>query len=112
MTLDLDAAALQQRLAEHVSATRAGAAREAQLGRAITEAITLIDRIVGLRQVPRAIIERAVIECGAELVWRQLARSGVMTFESEGALETVRIGLDPTRSARAILAPWLGSPIA
>lgn len=109
---DLDPAALQARLAEHVGASRAGTAREGYIKSCTDEAIELVLTIAGDREVPKPIGERAVIEAGADLFWRQQARNGVATYESEGALETVRVGLDPTRSARAVLQPYLGVAIA
>lgn len=109
---DLDPAALQTRLASHVGASRAGAGRDEHLQNCTAEAIELVLTIVGATEVPAPIGERAVIEAGADLFWRQQARNGIATFESEGALETVRVGLDPTRSARAVLQPYLGVAIA
>jgi hypothetical protein len=108
----MDPATLATRLAQHVGATRAGADRETYLKSCATEAIDLVTQIVGQREVPKSILERAMVEAGADLYWRQQARNGVATYESEGALETVRVGLDPSRSARAVLAPWLGPVIA
>ena len=108
----LDPVALQTRLAAHVGASRAGAGRDEHLKSCTEEAIELIVKIVAATEVPKVIAERAVIEAGADLFWRQQARNGIATFESEGALETVRVGLDPTRSARAVLQPYLGVAIA
>lgn len=108
----LDPAKLQTRLQQHVGASRAGTAREDYITSCTAEAIELVLTIAGTREVPQVIAERAVVEAGADLFWRQQARNGVATFESEGALETVRVGLDPTRSARAVLQPYLGVAIA
>ena len=108
----LDPAKLQQKLQQHVGAPRAGTGREDYLESCTAEAIELVLVIAGEHKVPQAIAERAVVEAGADLFWLQQARNGVATFESEGALETVRVGLDPTRSARAVLQPWLGVAIA
>lgn len=109
---DLDPATLQVRLASHVGASRAGSGRDEYLKTCTEEAIELVLKIAGEREVPKPIGERAVVEAGADLFWRQQARNGIATFESEGALETVRVGLDPTRSARAVLQPYLGVAIA
>jgi len=109
---DLDPTTLQQRLAKHVGVARPGTGREDYLEQCTAEAIELVLTIAGEHEVPKPIGERAVVEAGADLFWRQQARNGVATFESEGALETVRVGLDPTRSARAVLQPWLGVAIA
>lgn len=109
---DLDPAELANRLAKHVGATRPGSDREDYITSCVAEAIELVLVIGGEHKVPAPIAQRAVVEAGADLFWRQQARNGIATFESEGALETVRVGLDPTRSARAVLQPWLGVAIA
>lgn len=110
MALDKDA--LASRLGSHVGVGR-GAGSDDYVQQCVAEAIELVKQHVGpVSVVPEAILQRAVVECGADLYWRRQARSGVATFDSEGALETVRIGLDPMRSARAVLAPYLGVPIA
>lgn len=109
MALDKDA--LASRLGSHVGVGR-GAGSDDYVQQCVAEAIELVQQHVGTVDVPEAILQRAVVECGADLYWRRQARSGVATFDSEGALETVRIGLDPMRSARAVLAPYLGVPIA
>lgn len=109
--MTLDRAALATRLGSHVGVGR-GASSDEYLQQCVEEAIELVQKHVAGVEVPEPILQRAVIECGADLYWRRQARSGVATFDSEGALETVRIGLDPMRSARAVLAPYLGVPIA
>lgn len=108
----LDDGALATRLSQHVGAPRAGVAGENYITDCVAEGIELVKQIIGAREVPEKIVERAVVEAAADLFWRKQARSGVATFEADGALETVRVGLDPTRAARAVLAPWLGPAIA
>ncbi len=109
-TSEENTARLAARLAAHVGTSRDGDDLRAH----IEEAEALVMHHVGTRSssVPGPILERAIIECAGDLFWRRRARNGIATFESDGALETVRIGSDPLRSAKTILAPWMGVPIA
>ncbi|MDO5633285.1 MAG: hypothetical protein Q4G34_00210 [Micrococcus sp.] len=108
----LDPESLADRLARHVGAPRAGRDGEAYLAECAEEAVELVHSIVKDRQVPAVMLNRAALEAGADLYWRRQARSGVATFEAGDSIETVRVALDPARQARAVLAPWLGVPIA
>lgn len=99
-------------LADHVGASRLGVERETYVHNCAAEALELVASIVGGREVPNVIIRRAAVEAGADLFWRRQARNGIASFEADGAIETVRVGLDPTRAARAVLSPWLGMAIA
>lgn len=108
----MDLEPLTGRLRTYVGAGRAGAGTEDYVKECAAEAIELVGKHVGTATVPPVILARAVMECGSDLYYRKQARSGVATFDSEGALETVRIGLDPMRAARVTLAPFLPPVIA
>lgn len=106
--IDPGDANLIARLATHVGAKTA----DPFVRDCLSESAALVLDLVRDREVPDVILRRAAVEAGADLFWRRQARNGVSTFESDGALEVVRIGNDPRRSARAILEPWLGVGIA
>lgn len=111
----MDRDALVTRLARHVGLGAVAAERDEYPGACVDEALALVAQHIApvpSEVVPDEIQARAVIECAADLYWRKQARNGVATFDSEGALETVRIGLDPMRSARALLDRYLGPAIA
>ena len=99
---------LASRLARHVGASRA----DEHVTECLTEAQALIDHHIGKRDIPKPVLERAIIECGADLFWRRQARNGIAAFESDGELGAVRINRDPLLSVRALLAPYLGVGIA
>lgn len=106
--ISADDANLLARLATHVGAKTV----DAYVRDCLAEAHALVTQLIGSCDVPDAITARAIVEAAADLYWRRQARNGISTYESDGALEIVRIGNDPRRSARAILAPWLGVGIA
>lgn len=96
------------RLATYVGA----AATDTQLATCITEATALIATLQPPEKTPEEIIERATLECAADLYHRRRARNGIITLESDGAIETIHAPLDPLRSARALLTPYLPVGIA
>lgn len=100
---------LADRVASHV---KAGTASE-YVRSCAAEAQELVKVHIGsVNSVPQAVLERAIVETAAELFWRRNAQNGIATFSSGDTLETARIGSDPMRPARTILAPWLGAPLA
>lgn len=102
-----------EKLSEKVaSQVKAGAVSEYILD-CTQEAIDLVDVHIGaVQDIPQTARSRAIIETATELFWRRNAQNGIATFGNGESLETVRIGADPMRAARVILAPWLGPPIA
>lgn len=76
------------------------------------EAAALVQEHIGTRAVPEVVARRAVVKTAANLYWQRGAQNGVATFGDADTLQTVRVGLDPMRDARAILNPFLGVAIA
>lgn len=58
--------------------------------------------------VPKSSIERAVLEVGADLFYRRLARNGITTFDGVD-VEPVRLNRNPMSAAYPILRPHLVS---
>lgn len=104
-----DKSKLIDRLAKHLQTSTTDGLVESCLD----EAHHLVLGLVGTRQVPKPIHERALIECAADLYWRREARAGLASFDGiDGTTETVHIRRDPLDGARDILGPWLGVGIA
>lgn len=58
--------------------------------------------------VPQSLIDRAVLEVGADLYYRQAARNGIVSFGSGvEATSVIRINRDPMTQAYSILGPFL-----
>lgn len=78
------------------------------------EAHALVSRHVGTSPVPAEVQDRAVIEVAGELFWRKQARGGALQFDggADAGVELVRLANDPLRTARPLLAPFLGGGIA
>lgn len=72
------------------------------------EATELVESIVGTHEVPVSVVDRAVLEVGADLYHRKAARSGLVQFGGGTEAPAVhRIPLDPLRTAWPILRPYL-----
>jgi len=82
----------------------------------IVTASALVAAQIGSATVPEAIIDRAVIECAAELFARRGAPSGVSQFAQPDGGAGPRLARDPMTGARTILRPFLpvgfGAPVA
>ena len=76
------------------------------------EARSMIEKHVGTNEVPVVILDRAVLEVGAELYHRKTAPSGMKQFATEFGGSPVRIARDPMVAARPLLAPHLPGPFA
>lgn len=72
----------------------------------LQEAKALVARHVGKTEVPAAIMDRAVLEVGSNLLRRGAHLDGLAGFESSESAP-LRITRDPLQAARAILAPYL-----
>lgn len=101
---------LVARVAEFVSAPPANVYVIACTG----EAHALVARHVGTSAVPAEVQDRATIEVAGELYWRKQARGGALQFDggAESGVELVRLANDPLRTARPLLAPFLGGGFA
>lgn len=100
---------IQTRLAHFVGATLG----DTYVSSCATEAKALVSHLVGEKEVPAEVLERAVIEVGADLYHRRSARNGIAGFEdSDMGASPIRISRDPLAAARPILQPFLGVPIA
>lgn len=72
------------------------------------EAIELVGHLIGTALVPESVVDRAVLEVGADLYHRKAARSGLVQFGGGAEAPAVhRIPLDPLRAAHPILRPYL-----
>lgn len=78
----------------------------------LSEATALVSKHVGDSTVPTAVLDRAVLEVGADLYHRRKARNGVTAFEGGDGGEPVRISRNPMLSAYPILRPFLRPGIA
>lgn len=105
--------ALADRLARHVQATKR---TDSYVSECLDEAADLVTDYLSAaaKDVPTSVLNRAVIEVGADLFWRREARNGIMTFDGGGdaGIETARVSADPLRAARPLLDRWTGVPIA
>ena len=77
----------------------------------VSTAISLVLAYVGKARtlVPDDVMERAIIEAGAELFHR---KSGVKSFGDGFDGATVRVARDPMVAARPLLDPYLGMAIS
>ncbi|GAA1790894.1 hypothetical protein [Leucobacter iarius] len=77
------------------------------------EAETLVHGFIGGENnpfgVPVAAVERAVLEVGADLYYRRLARNGITSFEGDMAPQPMRLNRDPMTAAYPFLRPFLVS---
>ena len=96
------------KLSEYVRATGTSAALVADCEK---QAAAMVDRHVRGRTVPTEILDRAKLEVGADLFYRQQTRNGVAGF-GDADVAPVHIARDPMRAAYQILAPWTGPGIA
>ena len=80
----------------------------------VSTAISLVLAYVGKARtlVPDDVMERAIIEAGAELFHRKSAPNGVKSFGDGFDGATVRVARDPMVAARPILDPYLGMAIS
>lgn len=90
---------------------KAPAAAAALVNDCEKQAGAMVDRHVRGRTVPQEILDRAALEVGADLYYRQQTRNGVAGFGDE-QVAPVHIARDPMRAAYQILAPWTGPGIA
>lgn len=105
--MDMDKLAVS--VAFYVKATGAG---KEFVHECTEEAAALVQAHIGAKNVPEVVARRAVIKTAANLYWQRGAQNGVAVFGDADTLQTVRVGLDPMRDARAILNPFLGVAIA
>ena len=56
---------------------------------------------------PDPVVDRAVLETGAELYHRRSARNGISQFATPDTVSPMRIARDPLVAARPLLAPYL-----
>lgn len=81
----------------------------ALVARCEAEATELVSKHVGTATVPAVIIDRAVLEVGADLFYRRAARNGIVSFgNGVEAASVIRINRDPMTQAYPLLAPYLG----
>lgn len=62
---------------------------------------------LGYLDIPEPVMNRAVLETGAELYHRKAARNGVSQFATADSVSPMRIARDPLVAARPLLAPFL-----
>lgn len=74
------------------------------------EATELVHRFIGGETnpfgVPQSSLDRAVLEVGADLFYRRMARNGIASFEGD-AIQPQRINRDPMTAAYPFLRPYL-----
>lgn len=75
------------------------------------EAVVLVDKYVGLAEVPEVILDRAYIEVGADLFNRRSAPNGIQnqqyaTVDGIGQAP-MRISRDPMAAAYKLLQRWV-----
>lgn len=75
------------------------------------EARRMVEDHTGTAEVPPEILNRAVLEVGAELYHRKTAPSGMKQFATEFGGSPVRIARDPMVAARPLLAPYVPAGI-
>lgn len=85
---------------------------DAYVASCLAEATQLVTDLVGhVSGVPGVVINRAILETGAELYHRRQARLGVAQLGAD-ELAPIRVARDPKLTARAILGDYLGPGIA
>ena len=62
--------------------------------------------------LPLPIVNRAILEVGAELFHRRQAPSGISQFATPDGSSAVRVARDPMIAARDMLAPFVGRGVA
>ena len=72
---------------------------------------SLVTEAVGNQTIPEEIRARAILEVGADLYHRRTTRNGIATFGDGMDPAVFRVGADPLKAARPLLAPWLEPPI-
>lgn len=95
-------------LANYVNA----APTDAYVASCWTTAEALVSEFVGGHAVPDAILKRATLEVGAELVHRKQAPSGFAQFATPDGNGSQRVARDPLVAARPLLAAYVGRGIA
>lgn len=71
------------------------------------EAIALVDQYVGTATVDADVLNRAYLECGAELYHRRAAPNGVAQFATMDGNNAVRVARDPLVGVYPIVARWM-----
>lgn len=85
----------------------AGSANRDFIRDSVREATALVASLTRGAEVPVEIIERAILEVGAELYHRRQAPNGIKMFADMDGTSTIRVARDPLVAARPLLAPYL-----
>lgn len=104
----LDTSALADKLISYVGAT---ANKTDFAGECIAEAADLVAGYVGEAEVPSTVLERAILEVGAELYNRKDTKNAVAQFATPDATP-VRIARDPMVAAYPLLNRFVGPGLA
>lgn len=99
---------LTARLREYVTPeARHVAIDDAFVTACATEALALVDRIIGdTLDVPADIRTRAIVEAGSELFHKRQAPNGISQYADPSGTP-MRIARDPMNVARVILQPFI-----
>lgn len=76
-----------------------------------TEAAAMVATHLGTVTVPPSVLERAVLEVGAELYHRRQSRNGISQMQDLD-MAPMRIARDPLKAAYDILRPYTGPALA
>lgn len=98
-------AQLVTKLRAHVSAPGGDSSVED----CVLEALGLLDRLLGevTSTIPTAVLDRAVVEVGADLWHRRSTKNGIASFGDGLDVPPIRIRRDPLDAARPLLFHWL-----
>lgn len=75
------------------------------------EAAAMVNTHLGTVTVPASVLERAVLEVGAELYHRRQSRNGISQMQDLD-MAPMRIARDPLKAAYDILRPYTGPALA
>lgn len=62
-------------------------------------------------EIPTPVVDRAVLETGAELYNRKSSKNGIAQFATGDSVSPMRISRDPLTAARGLLDPYLSTPV-
>lgn len=75
-----------------------------------TEAVALVNGLIGTATVPEEITDRAYLECGSELYHRRQAPNGIAQFATfDGS--AIRVARDPLVGVYPLLSRFIGMGI-
>jgi len=98
-------------LKEYAGATGSIEVTDEYVAQCWEEAQALVDAYVGLATVPAAVLDRAYLEVGSELLHRKNAPNGIAQFNTfDGS--AIRVARDPMVGAYPLLKRFVGFGVA